>query len=140
MGHDPSASPAPQLGATAITDMAQTLRALGTPSRLSILLRLRSGACSVGDLARDVEMEQSAVSHQLRVLRHLGLITGDRDGKHVRYRLYDAHVAALLDQAVHHLEHLRLGSTDSEPAQPQLGLLGADGATHVVEVASREAR
>lgn len=94
--------------------MAQTLHALGTPSRLSILLRLRRGACSVGDLAEEVEMEQSAVSHQLRVLRHLGLIIGSRDGKHVRYRLYDTHVAALLDQAVHHLEHLRTGSADLE--------------------------
>lgn len=35
----------------------------------------------------------------------------------MRYRLYDAHVAALLDQGVHHLEHLRLGSTDPEPEQ-----------------------
>lgn len=131
MGHDPQACQEPQapgLDAGSIADMAQTLHALGTPSRLGILLRLRHGPCSVGDLAHDVGMEQSAVSHQLRVLRHLGLITGSRDGKHVRYRLYDAHVAALLDQAVHHLEHLRLGSTDPQPErshEPRPGLVNS---------------
>jgi DNA-binding transcriptional ArsR family regulator len=57
-------------------------------------------------------MEQSAVSHQLRLLRTLGLVTGRRDGRHVVYRLYDDHVATLLDQAVHHIEHLRLGIRD----------------------------
>lgn len=126
MGHDPNASLAPELGASAIADMAQTLHALGTPSRLSILLRLRRGACSVGDLAEQIGMEQSAVSHQLRVLRHLGLIAGEREGKHVHYRLYDTHVAALLDQAVHHLEHLRVGNADAEPehvTSTQFGLL-----------------
>jgi DNA-binding transcriptional ArsR family regulator len=97
--------------------MAQTLHALGTPSRLRILLRLRQGPCTVGGLASAIEMEQSAVSHQLRVLRHLGLIAGTRDGKHISYRLYDAHVAQLLDEAIYHVEHLRLGTTD--PTTPE---------------------
>ncbi|MEY9995506.1 DNA-binding transcriptional ArsR family regulator [Streptomyces sp. V4I8] len=57
-------------------------------------------------------MEQSAVSHQLRLLRALGLVTGERDGRRIVYRLYDNHVAQLLDQAVHHIEHLRLGLRD----------------------------
>jgi DNA-binding transcriptional ArsR family regulator len=57
-------------------------------------------------------MEQSAVSHQLRLLRALGLVTGRRDGRRIVYSLYDDHVAQLLDQAVHHIEHLRLGVRD----------------------------
>jgi ArsR family transcriptional regulator, nickel/cobalt-responsive transcriptional repressor len=54
-------------------------------------------------------MEQSAVSHQLRLLRNLGLVDGVRQGRSIVYSLYDNHVAELLDQAVYHAEHLRLG-------------------------------
>jgi DNA-binding transcriptional ArsR family regulator len=45
----------------------------------------------------------------LRVLRHLGLVVGARRGRHVVYELHDDHVAALVDEAVFHVEHLRLG-------------------------------
>ncbi len=54
-------------------------------------------------------MEQSACSHQLRLLRNLGLVVGERRGRSVVYALHDDHVAGLLDQAVYHVEHLRLG-------------------------------
>ena len=59
-------------------EVAQTMQALATPSRVRILGRLRQSACSVGELAETVAMEQSAVSHQLRILRHLGLVMFDR--------------------------------------------------------------
>jgi len=92
-----------------------TLQALATPSRLRILTRLRHGACSVSELTGAVEMEQSAVSHQLRLLRALGLVTTIRKGRTVVYSLYDNHVAMLLDEAVYHIEHIGRGITD-EPA------------------------
>jgi DNA-binding transcriptional ArsR family regulator len=57
-------------------------------------------------------MEQSAVSHQLRLLRNLGLVVGTRTGRSIVYSLYDNHVAQLLDEAVYHSEHLRLGLSD----------------------------
>jgi len=90
-------------------EVAQTMHALATPSRVRILGRLRESACSVGELADAVGMEQSAVSHQLRILRHLGLVIGERRGRSVIYALHDSHVADLLDQAVFHSEHVRLG-------------------------------
>ena len=65
------------------------MQALAAPSRVRILSRLAAGPCSVGALARDVAMEQSAVSQQLRVLRHLGLVVGERDGRQIIYALYD---------------------------------------------------
>ncbi|OAH12845.1 ArsR/SmtB family transcription factor [Streptomyces jeddahensis] len=102
---------APLDEATAAT-VAATLQALATPSRLLILTTLRQAPYSVGELAAAVRMEQSAVSHQLRLLRTLGLVTGRREGRRIVYRLYDDHVAQLLDQAVHHIEHLRLGVHD----------------------------
>jgi DNA-binding transcriptional ArsR family regulator len=89
--------------------VADTMQALATPSRVRILGRLRAGALTVGELAEAVAMEPSAVSHQLRVLRHLGFVVGRRDGRYVVYDLHDDHVAHLLDEAVSHVEHVQLG-------------------------------
>lgn len=92
--------------------VATTLQALATPSRLLILATLQAGPATVGRLAEQVGMEQSAVSHQLRLLRNLGLVDGQRHGRHIVYSLYDDHVSELIDQAVYHAEHLRLGAVD----------------------------
>jgi DNA-binding transcriptional ArsR family regulator len=88
--------------------VADTMQALATPSRLRILGRLQAGACAVSDLATAVGMEPSAVSHQLRLLRHLGLVSGHREGRNVIYALHDDHVGQLLDEAIAHVEHLHL--------------------------------
>ena len=100
------------LDAGSAAAVAETMQALAAPSRLLMLARLRRGACTVTTLAADVGMAQSAVSHQLRLLRHLGLVTATRHGKTTIYALYDEHVAMLLDEAVYHSEHLRLGGRD----------------------------
>jgi DNA-binding transcriptional ArsR family regulator len=89
--------------------VAQAMSALATPSRVLILAALRERPRSVSELVAAVEMEQSAVSHQLRLLRDIGLIVGERHGRRIVYSLYDDHVASLIDQAVGHVEHLRLG-------------------------------
>ncbi|MGW3174471.1 ArsR/SmtB family transcription factor [Streptomyces sp. NPDC001153] len=94
-------------------DVAATLQALATPFRLRILARLQEGPCAATELADAVGMEQSACSHQLRLLRNLGLVTTERRGRSVIYALYDNHVADLLEQALHHVEHLRLGPRDT---------------------------
>jgi DNA-binding transcriptional ArsR family regulator len=99
--------------------VARIMGALATPSRVRILGRLREGSCAVGDLAAAVEMEQPAVSHQLRILRDLGLVLGSRNGRHVIYGLYDPHVATLLDEALRHIEHLRAGA--AEPPRAPVG-------------------
>jgi DNA-binding transcriptional ArsR family regulator len=101
--------------------VAETMQALATTSRVRILSRLGAGDCSVGELARDVDMGQSAVSQQLRVLRHLGLVVGKRTGRQVIYALHDDHVRALLTEAVSHTEHLRLG-LDARPAEQATAL------------------
>jgi ArsR family transcriptional regulator, nickel/cobalt-responsive transcriptional repressor len=96
--------------------LAETMQALATPSRLRILGHLHAGPSSVNELAAAVGMEPSAVSHQLRVLRHLGLVVGRRDGRSIVYDLYDDHVGELLEQAIGHVEHLRQGRSRSAPA------------------------
>jgi DNA-binding transcriptional ArsR family regulator len=95
---------------------AESLQALATPSRLKILARLHAAPAPVNELAAAVGMDASAVSHQLRVLRHLGLVVGERDGRHVVYQLHDHHVAELLTQAVGHVDHLRLGLVERREA------------------------
>jgi DNA-binding transcriptional ArsR family regulator len=89
--------------------VAERMQMLASPSRVQILGHLKQGACSVNALAEAVGMESSAVSHQLRALRHLGLVVGERRGKQVFYALHDPHVAELLDQAIFHVQHLTLG-------------------------------
>lgn len=100
--HDPAGLDAPFIQA-----VAETMQALATPSRLRILGRLHAGPCPVNELAVAVGMEPSAVSHQLRVLRHLGLVVGHRAGRQIVYDLHDDHVGELLEQAIGHVEHLR---------------------------------
>ena len=103
---------AAELDAQTAREVAEVMQALAAPSRLRILGRLRAGPCSVGELAAAVGMEQSAVSHQLRVLRHLRLVVGERVGRRVVYGLHDSHVAVLLDDATYHIEHVRLGHSE----------------------------
>jgi DNA-binding transcriptional ArsR family regulator len=69
------------LDAEAVAAVATMVQALATPSRLRILTCLQQEPCSVGALAAAVDMNQSAVSHQLRLLRALGLVVGERHGR-----------------------------------------------------------
>ncbi|MEY9941887.1 DNA-binding transcriptional ArsR family regulator [Streptacidiphilus sp. MAP5-52] len=112
----PAAAPpaATALDAAEAERVAATLQALATPSRLLILSRLRQGPRTPKELAADIGMEQSSCSHQLRLLRNLGLVARARQGRSVEYALYDEHVSALLDQAVYHVAHLRVTSAGSE--------------------------
>ena len=95
------------------------MQALAAPSRVRILSRLGVGPCSVGELARDLAMAQPAVSQQLRVLRHLGLVVGERDGRQMIYGLHNEHVRSLLTEAISHTDHLRLGLASRPSEQLQ---------------------
>jgi ArsR family transcriptional regulator, nickel/cobalt-responsive transcriptional repressor len=88
---------------------ADAMQALAAPSRLRILARLHEGPVTVSELAAAVGMEGSAVSHQLRLLRHLGLVVGQREGRRVVYELHDDHVAEMLEQVVAHVDHVERG-------------------------------
>lgn len=109
MSHGATPDPGELLDPRAARQVAETMQALATPSRLRILACLHEGPRSVSEISGAVGMDGSAVSHQLRILRHLGLVTGVRDGRRVNYSLYDHHVAQLLEQAMSHVEHLRIG-------------------------------
>jgi len=78
---------------------------LGDATRLRIVEALGGGALCVCDLAELLGITQSAVSHQLRLLRQAGLVTFRREGKSSRYRLDDAHVERLTSLGFEHVGH-----------------------------------
>jgi len=70
--------------------VAEAMQRLAAPSRVLILAQLRKRPHSVSELVAAVDMQQSAVSHQLRLLRDIGLVVGEKRGRSVVYSLYDA--------------------------------------------------
>ncbi len=103
----------PQLSDELAESVAELSQAFAAPSRVSILVRLWRGPAAVTTLADDIGMEQSAVSHQLRLLRHLDLVRTRRSRREIVYALRDDHVAIMLNEAIYHIEHVRLGDGDA---------------------------
>ena len=85
-------------------DIVQLFKAMGEGGRMRILLALQEGEMCVCDLAVLLEVSESAISHQLRILRQLKLVAYRREGPILYYRLNDDHVRQLIDVA---LEHIR---------------------------------
>ncbi|MCW2984845.1 MAG: helix-turn-helix transcriptional regulator [Conexibacter sp.] len=86
--------------------LAEALRAFGSASRLRLLWALIDGERTVEQLGAAIDMEQSAVSHQLRLLRQQRLVAVRRDGRHAHYRLFDHHLPDLLAALRNHHEHV----------------------------------
>src|SRR5258708_3185542 len=84
--------------------VADTMFALSTPSRVQILGCLLGGPRTVSQLMAALGMEQSAVSHQLRVLREHRLVMAEREGRTRVYALYDDDVVVLLEGALRHVD------------------------------------
>ncbi|NLW91791.1 MAG: winged helix-turn-helix transcriptional regulator [Syntrophomonadaceae bacterium] len=91
-------------GIETIFALADTFKTLGDPTRLKLLFALMQQELCVCDLAALIEVSESAVSHQLRVLRGQKLVRFRRDGKNLYYSLDDDHVRTLFAQG---LEHVR---------------------------------
>src|SRR5829696_695832 len=85
--------------------LAETFKALADPTRVRMLHALSHAELCVGDLAAVLEMTESAVSHQLRLLRGLRVVRARREGKQVYYALDDEHVTRLFQLSLEHLGH-----------------------------------
>lgn len=96
--------------------LAESMRAFGAASRLRLLWALLPGERTVDELAAVTGLAQSAVSHQLRLLRQGRLVAVRRDGRHAHYRLHDHHVAELLSALRNHHEHVHPPSPTELPA------------------------
>jgi DNA-binding transcriptional ArsR family regulator len=97
--------------------VADTMFALSTPSRLRILMCLRAGPRTVSEIVDAVGMEQSAVSHQLRVLRDHSVVTMRRLGRRRQYALRDEHIDALIDSALEHVQALDRPRSETDSAR-----------------------
>ena len=86
--------------------IASTFKGLGDSTRLRLLAILLQGETCVSYLAELTGLSQSAVSHQLRVLRNLRFVSARRDGKQVFYQIDDEHIEGLFKLALEHSYHL----------------------------------
>jgi ArsR family transcriptional regulator, lead/cadmium/zinc/bismuth-responsive transcriptional repressor len=86
--------------------LAAIFKALGDPTRLRLISALAEREFCVGDLAAALEMEQSAVSHQLSDMRDMHLVRFRKEGRHVYYRLDDEHVRDLFTLGLAHVSHV----------------------------------
>lgn len=86
-----------------VAAMAESFKALADPTRLRLLALLFAGERSVGDLADHLEVSQSAVSHQLRILRSLNIVRFRKDGREVYYDLADEHIRDIFSRTLEHI-------------------------------------
>ncbi|HKM34605.1 MAG TPA: metalloregulator ArsR/SmtB family transcription factor [Lachnospiraceae bacterium] len=85
-------------------DLAEFFKVFGDSTRLKILCVLKCSEMCVLDIANLLNMTQSAISHQLRVLKQMDLVKNRRDGKTIFYSLADSHIVTILSQGLDHIE------------------------------------
>lgn len=85
-------------------DLAELFKVFGDSTRIRILFQLFDKELSVGELADLLNMNQSAVSHQLKVLKQAKLVKNRRDGKSIIYSLDDEHVRTIIAMGIDHIE------------------------------------
>ena len=88
-----------------VAEASALFAALGDPTRLRLVAALAARELCVCDLAATLGLSQSGVSHQVRVLRQLGVVRPRRDGRRVYYALDDQHVSVFYSQALDHVRH-----------------------------------
>lgn len=86
-----------------LTDLADFFKVFGDATRVKILYVLLQSEMCVCDLAEVLQMTQSAISHQLRVLKQAKLVKNRREGKTVFYSLEDGHIQTILNQGMEHI-------------------------------------
>lgn len=89
---------------TTLYQIAELFKVFGDPTRVRILYALSASELCVCDIAESLEMTQSAISHQLRILKQMHLVKFRREGKTVFYSLADSHVETILSQGLDHIQ------------------------------------
>lgn len=87
-----------------LKDLADFFKVFGDTTRIRILCVLLRAEMCVCDLAEVLSMSQSAISHQLRVLKQMKLVKNRREGKTVFYSLADDHILTIISQGMEHVE------------------------------------
>ncbi len=105
-------------GEVVLALVVETFEALADPTRARILYALSKRRLCVRDLAILMGVSQSAVSHQLRLLRGRRLVKGEREGTIIYYSLVNRHLDALFREAEYHADHLLQGLPDHAYERP----------------------
>ena len=92
------------IGRATATDVADLFRVLADPTRVSIIDALSVSELCNGDLAAVLGISESAVSHQMRELRLMKLVTADKRGRMVYYRLTDTHIRHIFEDTLRHVQ------------------------------------
>ena len=87
-----------------LIDVAELFKVFGDSTRIKIMSALSGGELCVCDISTAVGMTSSAVSHQLKILKHAELVRFRREGKTVFYSLADSHVNTILEQGFEHID------------------------------------
>ena len=87
-----------------IEALAEFYKVFGDATRIKILLKLYEKELCVCDIATELNMTQSAISHQLKVLKQMKLVKNRREGKSIIYALADSHVSTIIAQGREHIE------------------------------------
>lgn len=85
-------------------DLAELYKVFGDSTRIRILFVLFEAEVCVCDLAQTLNMTQSAISHQLRILKQNKLVKSRREGKSIFYSLADGHVRTIINQGLEHIQ------------------------------------
>jgi ArsR family transcriptional regulator len=101
------------LDAAAVSALAETFRLLGDTTRVRILDAISRSELSVGEIAALLGLTESAVSHQLRLLRNMRLVRSRRDGRMIYYTLDDHHIVRLFEQTLEHVQESGRGKARS---------------------------
>ncbi len=87
-------------------ELAELFKVFGDPTRLRVLSVLIDGELCVQDIADSLDMTQSAISHQLKILKNSHLVKSRREGKQIMYALDDDHVRTIIAMGMEHIEEL----------------------------------
>ena len=93
-----------ELDDTTSLRLAEIFKVLGDPTRIKLLALLSASEMCVCDIADALGMKQSAISHQLRVLKQMDLVKSRREGKTIFYSLADGHITTILSQGLDHIQ------------------------------------
>ena len=96
-------TPSKALSPDTVLALAETFRILGDPTRVRIVDALAERELCVHEIAERVAISESAVSHQLRLMRTMRIVRGRREGRCVYYTLDDQHVLSLFQQGLRHV-------------------------------------
>ncbi len=93
---------------TELIDLAELFKNFADSTRIKILYDLFEGEKNVTEICEDLEMNQSAISHQLKILKTSKLVRARREGKAIYYALDDDHVKTIIAMGKEHIEHIEL--------------------------------